>query len=101
MEKSLRPNLERICKFYDQANKGYLNPLEAKALIQDFFKFYPLTKRISENKEKIRIMVKNVFNIVSEFNVKVNKIQKCVMIKTLMLLCKKLERVKSKKKKKY
>ena len=93
MEQALNNKFEKICKYYDYDNKGYLTTSEAKSLIRDFFKHFPITLKHNRNESKMKLMVKNIFDIVTEFNENVKRVQIVLVVKIFILLCKKYEKL--------
>ena len=91
MEHAMQRKFKEICLCYDRDNKGHLTTDEARSLIRDFFRFFPVARKHQHNESKMKLMTKNIFDIVTEFNKNVKKVQISLVIKIFVLLCKKYD----------
>ena len=88
MEQAIVHKLQTISKYYDLEKKGFLTKSEARALIQDFFRFFPMTLKYRSDKVKMNLMIKNILDIVTEFNANIKEVKINLVVRILMLLCK-------------
>ena len=86
MEEQMINKFRKICNYYDQQNKGYLTTTQARSLIKDFFKFFPLALKHKNNKNKIKLMVQNIFDIVTEFNKNTKEVKINLVVRIFILL---------------
>ena len=88
MEQAIVHKLQTISKYYDLEKKGFLTKSEARTLIQDFFRFFPMTLKYRSDKVKMNLMIKNILDIVTEFNANIKEVKINLVVRILMLLCK-------------